>query len=232
MTEAYGGLVLALLLQQNDAPLEILCLGAHADDIEIGCGGTVLALLRGARPVRCRWVVFSAPGQRAAEAERSARAFLAGATDSEVTVHQHRENYFPFDGREIKDEMQALAASPRPDIVFAPHRDDRHQDHRVVSELAWNAFRDHLILEYEIPKYDGELGSPNAFVPLTAELCQQKVALLEEMFPSQANRYWFDRETFLGLLRLRGVESRSSTRYAEAFHARKLVLDVPSRVRA
>lgn len=221
--------MLDLLPGGCDEPLDILCLGAHADDIEIGCGGTVLALLLGGQRVRCRWVVFSAPGERAAEAERSASAFLDGSTASDVAIGQHRESYFPFEGSAIKDEIHSLANSMSPDIVFTHHRADRHQDHRLISELTWNAFRDHLILEYEIPKYDGELGSPNVFVPLTRAVCDKKIGLLETMFPSQASRYWFDRETFLSLLRLRGVESRSSTRYAEGFHARKLVVDLSRR---
>ena len=211
---------------RGSRPLEVLCLGAHADDIEIGCGGTVLTLLAGSRPVRFHWVVLSAPGERAQEAERSAKAFLEGAASAEVVIADHRESYFPYSGGEIKDLVQALAARTSPDLVLTHHGGDRHQDHRLVSELTWNAFRDHLILEYEVPKYDGDLGSPNVFVPLTAETGEQKARMLAELYPSQAHRYWFDRETFLGLLRIRGVEARSPTRYAEAFHARKVVVDL------
>ena len=208
----------------SDGPLEILCLGAHADDIEIGCGATLLQLARSARPITCHWVVFAADAARSAEARASAAAFLDGCKEIDVRVASFRESYFPYVGSEVKDYMQALAAEISPDLVFTHHRDDLHQDHRLVAELTWNAFRDHMILEYEVPKYEGDLGHPNVFVPVDAETAVRKIELLMTGFPSQAGRDWFDEETFRAMLRLRGVEGRSPTGYAEAFHARKITL--------
>ena len=209
------------LLRKPDEAVRILCLGAHADDVEIGCGGTILSLLRQYRRADVTWVVFSAPPARAREARASAARFLAGAASRRVKVETFRDGYFPQVATRIKDAFERLK-SARPDVVFTHYRDDRHQDHRVVSDLTWNTFRDALVLEYEIPKYDGDLGTPNVFVPLTRAVLDEKIRLLMEGFPTQAGKDWFTRETFQALPRLRGVESRHQ--YAEAFYGRKVVI--------
>ena len=202
---------------------EVLCLGAHPDDIEIGCGGTLLRLAAENPGLRVTWVVFSGEGERRNEALRGADLFLAGAGERTVHVERFRDSYFPYDGG-LKDRFHELAAGVSPDLIFTHRRDDAHQDHRAVADLTWCAFRDHLILEYEIPKYEGDLAPPNLFVPLDAATADRKVAGLFEAFPSQAARPWFTEETFRALLRLRGVESNAESGSAEAFHCRKLVL--------
>jgi LmbE family N-acetylglucosaminyl deacetylase len=199
----------------------ILCLGAHSDDIEIGCGGTLLKLIRDHDDLNIQWVVFSAEGGRSREARQSARAFLNGVSRQKVIVKQFRGSFFPFDGERIKKYFEELKGAFQPDLVFTHYRDDRHQDHRVLSDLAWNTFRNHLILEYEIPKYDGDLGIPNTFVRLDPETSQKKVEYLCRFFRTQSNKHWFAEETFLALMRLRGMEC--ATRYAEAFFCRKWV---------
>ena len=202
----------------------VLCLGAHSDDIEIGCGGTVLALLERHQNVVVRWIVFSSNVERASEARSSANAFLDRALEKEVVVKEFRDGFFPFLGGQIKDDFEALKRVFDPDLVFTHHRDDRHQDHRLISDLTWNTFRNHLILEYEIPKYDGDLGQPNFFVPLEESVCARKIRNIIESFRSQRQKQWFDEQTFLAILRLRGMEANSPTRYAEAFYCRKAVL--------
>jgi LmbE family N-acetylglucosaminyl deacetylase len=169
------------------------------------------------------WVVFSAEGQRADEARRSATAILGNGPDSTIDTHKFRDGFFPYDGARVKDAFESLTTPRKPDVIFTHHERDRHQDHRVVSELTWNTFRDHVILEYEIPKYDGDLGSPNLFVPLPVDIVERKVDLLIEHFGTQRNKSWFTRETFLGLMRLRGIECRSPSGYAEAFYVRKFI---------
>jgi LmbE family N-acetylglucosaminyl deacetylase len=206
------------------SPLKVLAIGAHADDIEIGCGGTILRMVGEHRGLAVDWVVLSGDGERAAEAADSASSFLDGVAEKRVVVEGFRDGFFPYDGAAVKDVFERLKSQVAPDVVFTHRLEDRHQDHRLVAELTWNTFRDHLILEYEIPKYEGDLGHPNLFVPLAAEQCERKVELLRKGFPSQAGRYWFTDDTFWAQLRLRGLEARSPSRYAEAFHARKLVL--------
>lgn len=208
----------------TDSPCRVLCLGAHSDDIEIGCGGTILALLDRYKNVSVRWIVFGATSERAVEANDSAHVFLSLAQERVVEVKGYRDGFFPFLGGQIKDEFEALKPF-QPDLVLTHYRDDRHQDHRLISDLTWNTFRNHLILEYEIPKYDGDLGSPNVFMPLEQSICTQKIQYILESFKSQQARQWFDAETFLAILRLRGMEANSPTRYAEAFYCRKAVLD-------
>jgi LmbE family N-acetylglucosaminyl deacetylase len=203
---------------------QILCLGAHSDDIEIGCGGTILTLLQRLDRVCVHWVVFSAAGPRGEEARRSAAAFLHHAAESEIVIHSYRDGFLPFLGAEVKDEFEALKRTLDPDLILTHSRDDRHQDHRLVSDLTWNTFRNHLILEYEIPKYDGDLGQPNLFVPLEEAAYAQKIRLLLDSFPSQRAKAWFDEQTFSSLMRLRGMEANAPSRYAEAFYCRKLVL--------
>ena len=206
-------------------PLQVLFLGAHSDDIEIGCGGTLSRLLA-AQPEACiHWIVFGAAGTRADEARRSARSLLRKAAGATICVEEFRDGFFPFQGAALKDYFERLKAMVRPDAIFTHHQADRHQDHRVIAELTWNTFRDHLILEYEIPKYDGGLLTPNHFVPLDASTCRRKVGHLMRAFPSQRDKQWFEEDTFLGLMRLRGIESASRTGYAEGFHVAKAVLE-------
>jgi LmbE family N-acetylglucosaminyl deacetylase len=208
-----------------DSP-HVLAIGCHADDIEIGCGGTLLTLLASRADVQVTWVVLAAQGPRAAEAEASANAFLAGARETSVVVESFRDGFLPYVGADVKDAFERLKALPDPDLILTHSELDRHQDHRLASELTWNTFRRHLILEYEIPKYDGDLGNPGVFVPLTEDVARRKVELLREHFATQGEKHWFDEELFLGLLRLRGMQANEPTRYAEAFHARKLTLGV------
>ena len=207
----------------SSAVSSVLCLGAHSDDIEIGCGGTVLKLAAANPQLTVNWVVLSAEGPRADEARASAERFLAGAAKADVEILAFRERYFPH-LVELKEFFDDLRLRVRPDLVLTHHGGDAHQDHRAVADLTWNSFRDHLILEYEIPKYDGDLGRPNVFVGLDQETARRKVRAILDGFPSQADRYWFTDETFLALLRLRGVEARAPGGYAEAFHARKMIL--------
>jgi len=208
----------------KDRPLKMLCLGAHSDDIEIGCGGTILRLLSEHEEVEVLWVVFGSSGQRDNEASASAQQFLAGAGKREIVVENFRDGYFPTLGGEIKDYFEGLKKRFTPDVVFTHYRKDLHQDHRQISDLTWNTFRDHLILEYEIMKYDGDLGQPNFFVPLEQATCAKKVALLLEHFKSQLAHRWFREDTFLSLLRLRGVECNAPGDHAEGFYCRKLVI--------
>ncbi|MGH7471994.1 MAG: PIG-L deacetylase family protein [Longimicrobiales bacterium] len=205
--------------------LRVLCLGAHADDIEIGCGGTILDLLRQRADVSVHWVVFSAAAVRAEEARRSADQFLRQGRHSTVDLHEFRDGYFPYVGAEIKGVFESLKQSEPPDLVFTHQSHDQHQDHRLISQLTWNTFRDHWILEYEIPKYDGGLTTPNLYVPLAESTRSTKIDLLMESFASQRDKPWFTPETFLGLSRLRGLECASPTGYAEGFHLRKATLD-------
>jgi LmbE family N-acetylglucosaminyl deacetylase len=208
------------------AGIRLLCIGAHSDDIEIGCGGLILSLLE-RRPVDVEWVVFSASGVREVEARRSAQAFLKGARSANVVVKAFRDGFFPYDA-DIKSQFEALKkrGSRQPDLILTHYRHDRHQDHRVLSDLAWNTFRDHWILEYEIPKFDGDLGVPNCFAPIPKSTARRKAILLNRMFGTQRDKHWFTDETFMGLMRLRGMECRSETGYAEAFYARKTVLQL------
>src|SRR5579859_3431158 len=216
--------MLALNLPQKaSAPLRILCLGSHSDDIEIGCGGTILRLLSDFRELDIVWVVFGASNEREREARKSAALFLSQAGRKEVIVKSFRDGFFPFEGAEIKNYFEELKGTS-PDLIFTHNRKDAHQDHRLISELTGNTFRDHLILEYEIPKYDGDLSRPNFYVPLPEDLYQKKIRYIMDVFESQRTKRWFQESTFLGLMRLRGMECNSPSGYAEAFHCRKLVL--------
>jgi LmbE family N-acetylglucosaminyl deacetylase len=216
--------MLPLILSRPEAPLRVLCLGAHADDIEIGCGGFILSLIAGHRAVEVHWVVFSAPEPRATEARLGASLFLEGAQKTHLSLEQFQDGFFPSEAVRIKERFEELKRETMPDVVLTHYRDDRHQDHRVLSDLAWNTFRDHWILEYEIPKFDGDLGSPNVFVPLARPMCERKVAHLDRAFGSQRDKHWFSDETFLGLMRLRGMECRAPGGFAEAFYVRKTVI--------
>jgi LmbE family N-acetylglucosaminyl deacetylase len=205
-------------------PFRVLVVGAHSDDIEIGCGGTVLSLIS-SRPTAVHWVVLSAQAEREDEARRSASAFLTGASEQDVRTCHFRDGFFPFEGAAIKEYFETLKADVAPDLVFTHRLDDRHQDHRLVGELTWNTFRSHAILEYEVPKYEGDLGQPNVFVPLDAEVSRRKVELLMTMFATQRSKRWFTEDLFSGVLRLRGMEAGLSGGHAEAFYARKLLLE-------
>jgi LmbE family N-acetylglucosaminyl deacetylase len=202
---------------------KILCLGAHSDDIEIGCGGTLLKLTDEQPGLEVMWVVFSAEGVRHAEATASAKAFLKKTGKAQIIVKDFRGSYFPFQGEQIKSFFETLKPF-QPDVVFTHYRDDRHQDHRVLSDLAWNTFRSHVILEYEIPKFDGDFGSPNVFVPVTRAQLQRKGRLLMTHFKSQSTKHWFTNELFLATPRIRGMECASPTQYAEAYYSRKMML--------
>lgn len=212
------------LARGRDAPFRVLCLGAHADDIEIGCGGTLLKLAAARPQAAFHWVVFSADGEREQEARRGASLFLRGTCRHEVVVKQFRDGFFPYVGGEIKEYFEELKRQIVPDVIFTHYRGDRHQDHRVISELTWNTFRDHLILEYEIPKYDGDLGSPNCYVRLDDATSRLKTEYLVAAFTSQMGRRWFSADTFRGLMRVRGIEAGAPAGYAEAFYAHKLAL--------
>jgi LmbE family N-acetylglucosaminyl deacetylase len=209
--------------------LRLLCLGAHSDDIEIGCGGAVLTLLERYAKVSVRWIVFAADDVRGREARESADSFLASAGERHVEVKGYRDGFFPFVGAQIKEEFEVLKREFDPDLIFTHYRDDRHQDHRLISDLTWNTFRNHMILEYEIPKYDGDFGSPNFFVPLDESVCMKKVRAIIGSFRSQRSKHWFDEQTFMAVLRLRGLEANSPTRLAEAFYSRKVLLACLSR---
>ena len=211
-------------VHKKGEPLKALFLGAHSDDIELGCGGTILSLLDQGQELEVWWVVFAASPVRRLEAEGSAAMFLSGAVKKEIIVKDFKESFFPYIGSEIKACFEELKRTINPDVVFTHFRDDLHQDHRLISELTWNTFRDHLILEYEIIKYDGGLGSPNVFVHLSEEVCAKKMTFLMENFQSQRSHQWFTEEAFRAILRLRGVESNAPSKFAEAFYARKLVL--------
>jgi LmbE family N-acetylglucosaminyl deacetylase len=212
------------LIEPREDELEILCLGAHCDDIEIGCGGTVLRLVKEFPNARFHWVVLSSNDVRSIEAQRSAEHFLAGAGKQDIRIERFRESYFPWTGAEIKDYFEGLKVDMDPDLILTHHRHDRHQDHRLVAELTWNTWRNNLILEYEIPKYDGDLGSPNVFVVLDDATARRKVDGILDHFPSQRRRAWFDADTFRALLRLRGMEANAPSRFAEGFYGSKVVL--------
>jgi len=205
----------------------VLCIGAHCDDIEIGCGGTILKLTQNSDLIEVYWFVLASTPERSDEAETSANAFLKQAGKKSIVIKSFRDGFLPYAGADVKECFEELKKNFSPDLIFTHYRHDLHQDHRVVNELTWNTFRNHLILEYEIPKYDGDLGAPNFFVPLAESICRDKVSMLMRFFASQRNKQWFDEDLFQGHLRLRGVEVASPTRFAEAFHCRKLI-SVPS----
>jgi LmbE family N-acetylglucosaminyl deacetylase len=202
--------------------LQVLCLGSHSDDIEIGCGGTILRLAEQYPGCVFHWVVFSAIGVREVEARRAASLFAGPALKGPL-LKTFPDGFMPFVGAEVKAVFEELKAVS-PDLIFTHNRKDAHQDHRLIAELTWNTFRDHLVLEYEIPKYDGDLGQPSVFVPLASEICEKKVRHIMDAFQSQHTKRWFQEDTFLSLMRLRGMECDAASGYAEAFYCRKLVL--------
>jgi len=211
-------------VDQPAGGLKVLALGAHPDDIEIGCGGTILRLVADGRIASVRWVVCSGEGIRADEARSGALAVLDGVADREITILRGRDGFFPHSGADIKESFEDLRGPVEPDLILTHRRDDRHQDHRFISDLTWQTFRDSMILEYEIPKYDGDVGNPNVYIEIPESLVRRKVDILETAFTSQLDRHWYNAETFTSIMRLRGVESRSASGYAEGFDGRKIVL--------
>lgn len=214
------------LFSTDTSVKKILCLGAHADDIEIGCGGTVLQLLSGSPNLEICWVVFSAGPKREQEARASAALFLAQAGQKQVIIKSFRDGFFPYDGASIKEFFEELKEQFSPHLIFTHYREDRHQDHRTLCDLTWNTWRNHMILEYEIPKYDGDLGSPNFFLPLRPEICDLKIKHICDVFQTQSNKAWLTEDTFRAILRLRGMECAAPDKYAEAFYCRKLVCEL------
>ncbi|WP_119302667.1 PIG-L deacetylase family protein [Dongia deserti] len=204
--------------------ISVLCIGAHSDDVEIGVGGTILGWIVAGVNLHVHWCVLSAVADRAAEAKASATAFLLDAASAKIDIAQFRDSYFPYQGVEIKQWMTDLRARSSPDIIFTHRLSDAHQDHRELYHLTSTVFRDHLILEYEVPKWDGDLDKANVFVPMTAAVLERKIELLLTHFGTQRSKDWFDADTFRGLARLRGMECRAPERYAEAFVVRKAVL--------
>jgi LmbE family N-acetylglucosaminyl deacetylase len=214
----------ALQLAARGDRLSVLCLGAHSDDIEIGAGATLLSMMERGVRLDVHWCVLSGGSEREQEARASAADFLSEAASAQIEVMPFRDGFFPEQGEQIKSWFEELKRRVDPDLILTHRNDDAHQDHRQVCRLAWNTFRDHCILEYEIPKWDGDMGQPNLYVPVSAGALRRKVDLLNSHFGSQRSKQWFDSETFFGLARLRGMECRAPERYAEAFWARKLTL--------
>ena len=212
-----------VVLDAPGGPRRILALGAHPDDIEIGCGGTLLRLVAEQPRVEVLWVVFCSSSERAREAHASAAAFLKGVERRRVVVRDFRDGFLPYAGASVKDAFEELKSEFSPDVVLTHHREDRHQDHRLVSELTWNTWRDHFILEYEIPKYDGDFGSPNWFSALPSATVEHKIDLVLRHFPSQAKKQWFDGDLLRSVARIRGMECVAPDGYAEAFYCRKAV---------
>ena len=208
----------------DERGLNILCLGAHSDDIEIGCGGTILTLLEKYEIGKIVWVVFCSNEIRKKEAEESAVKFLESVEEKEVRVMNYRDGFLPDIWSKVKEEFESLKREFNPDLIFTHTREDRHQDHRIVSDLTWNTFRNHMILEYEIPKYDGDLTTPSLYVEVDRQKAEQKKRMILESFQSQQNKHWLDDELLSSLMRIRGVESVSKSGYAEGFHVRKIVL--------
>ena len=204
----------------------VLCLGAHCDDIEIGCGGTILTILQNRPSTTVDWVIFCTDEVRAKEAQNSAKALAADTDNIRLHLLNFCDGYLPYEAAAAKKAMKALSGDLHPDLVFTHYRKDAHQDHRTVSEITWNLFRDHLILEYEIPKFDGDLGTPNTYVSLDEIIVKRKIEVILENFPSQGEKHWFDEEAFRSILRLRGIESGRRNRYAEAFYCRKQVISL------
>jgi LmbE family N-acetylglucosaminyl deacetylase len=211
---------------RTDRPPTILFLGAHCDDIEIGCGGTILRLRESMPEAEIRWLILSSNEVRRREAMASADRFLGERSRDLIRIEAFRDGYLPYSGAQVKDVFEDVNCEVSPDLIFTHYRHDRHQDHRLVSELTWNTWRNHMILEYEIPKYDGDLGQPNVFVAVSADQVKRKIEIVLKAFSTQASKPWFDADTLSAILRLRGVESNAPERYAEAFYAPKLLLEL------
>jgi len=205
--------------------MTVLCLGAHSDDIEIGCGGTLIQLQERCPGIQFHWVVFCAEGRRQQEAEKACDLFVLERKKN-LVLKQFRDGFLPYSGSAVKEHFEEMKGQVAPDLIFTHWGGDAHQDHRMISELTWNTFRNHWILEYEIPKYDGDMGRPNVFVPLESATYERKLNHLLEAFDSQRSKAWFTRETFSGLMRLRGMESNACSGYAEAFYSRKILINL------
>lgn len=219
--------MLRSVLGEAQSPLHILCLGAHCDDIEIGCGGTLLQILRERTNVHLTWVVFASNPARRQEAETGARLFSEGADSVELRIHDFRDGFLPTEPERLKETFEHLKHDiPQPDVIFTHYRQDLHQDHRAVSDLTWNTFRNQMILEYEIPKWDGDMGQPNVFFPISRTTGEAKIRFLHEAYTSQAEKAWFSQDLFWSLMRIRGMEANAPESIAEAFYARKMVLSV------
>lgn len=203
---------------------KILCLGAHGDDLEIGCGGTILRFIQEYQDLNIFWVVFSADENRGAEINRSASLFMEGVSSKKIIIKNFKDGFFPYIGSEIKEFFEELKKKISPDLIFTHYKNDAHQDHRLIAELTWNTWRDHFILEYEVPKYDGDFGRPNFFVNLDEKTANQKIEFLMKCYKSQATKHWFDKDLFRGIMRLRGMECRAKERLAEAFYSTKITL--------
>jgi len=215
--------VLKIKFGKPGRKFKILCIGAHSDDIEIGCGGTILRIIKEFDDIEVYWIVLGSEGERDEEAKTSANIFLSGVKSKHIFIKHFKNSYFPYNGGKIKDYFEGIRKKIAPDIIFTHYRHDLHQDHRLVSELTWNTFRNNFILEYEIIKYDGDIGVPNFYVNLDETLCHKKISILLETFRTQTPKTWFTYDTFLSLLRIRGVESASPDKYAEGFYCRKIV---------
>ncbi len=209
---------------RKEQVLKILCLGAHGDDIEIGCGGTILRLMSEYANAEVYWVVFAASGQREGEAVASANKFLKEAKNKQIIIRDFQDGFFPYIGGKIKEFFEELKSNISPDIIFTHYKNDLHQDHRMISELTWNTYRNHLILEYEIIKYDGDLGTPNVFVHLDESICEKKIEFIMKSFKSQDSKEWFTADAFVSVLRIRGIESKAPDKYAESFYCRKVII--------
>ena len=203
--------------------LKILCIGAHSDDIEIGCGGSILRFLSEYKDVEVYWAVLGSNGKRDKEVIGSANKFLANAKKKKIIIKNFKNSYFPYVGGEIKKFFEKNLKKISPEIIFTHYRNDLHQDHRIVSDLTWNTFRDHHILEYEIIKYDGDIGTPNFYVHLSNEVCREKIEIISESFKTQRNKDWFTKDSFYSILRVRGIESRAPEKFAEGFYCRKII---------
>lgn len=215
------------LFQQDKPSKQVLCLGAHCDDIEIGCGGTILELLAANPDIEITWVVFSSNAQRKAEATAGAEAFTGDAARLDLRIFDFRDGFLPYSGTAVKEKFEELKKSiAMPDVIFTHYRHDLHQDHRAVCELTWNTFRNHLIFEYEIPKWDGDLGVPNTFFPVSEQRVSEKVQKLQQTYNSQQTKRWFTDDLFTSIMRIRGMECNSESRFAEGFYTRKLILSV------
>jgi len=212
------------LTKKKDRSLRILCLGAHSDDLEIGCGGSILRILEEHPSIEIHWIVFSSNQERENEARASVDLFLAKAGHKNIVIKDYKDAFFPYIGGEIKNYFEEIKQNINPDLIFSHYRMDLHQDHRLISELTWNTFRNHLILEYEILKYDGDLGSPNFFIPLNDNICRRKLDIIFKCFKTQGKRKWFTEDAFRSIMRIRGIESNAPDKYAEAFYCRKMII--------
>lgn len=212
------------LLPDGKESVNILCLGAHCDDIEIGCGGTMLQFLQSNSNISMTWVVFCSDDERSREAARSFDRFSQNALHNKIVIHHFRDGFLPWLGLEVKEAFEEMKAWADPDVIFTHYREDLHQDHRLISDLTWNTFRNHLILEYEIMKYDGDIGRTNTYMPIDEENCRKKIDLIMDSYRSQKSKKWFTDDLFWALPRIRGMEINAPSRYAEAFYSRKVVI--------